>query len=311
MLISRLLVFVPLLLLTGCCVCPKEDKRSIPPPISLHDQLFRLNARAAALDTLRAKGQVAMDWRDEQGSHSHSADGTMLLRQADAENHPRRDVVIFGRIAGQDVFEVGANSQFRWLALRTDPPRAYVQVLNPNAESPPLSTPPARLPGNIPFAADRVLDVLALAPLLETPGTRLVMTVSDRPAVNEVLVLQIPPDRPAWVERIVTIDRRSGEVSQVRLFYPTGLLEAVAHLSEYALVSRPPPAPGDGEPAATLEESVNVALPRKVSIEYPASQARVQLNFDQLRLDPKLLQNRQTFTLPDFQAQGFRMELAR
>ncbi len=225
-----------------------------------------------------AGAQVWVQYVDDAGhKQSYTVDGSMVFRQyPDAAGRQVADVLLVGRFAGQDVFELGSNQTEHWMAIRMDVKKAYVGALNgPGAAT-------------IPLVAEDVAQVLAIARLYEViapvpAAQRLAMTVQDKPEppTNDVYVIRTPSDRPAWIERIETVNRRTGHVAEVRMFHPDGTVEAVATLSDYG--------PTAGEVAETLFNPGGVFLPHKVHIEYPSRQAKLELTFSTMNLAPELV----------------------
>ena len=109
------------LLAAGCCPTPARtaggvDRRTLPPPISLTDQLSRLNDRAAALPRLRAETVlrgVELRYLDQKGQpHTENVEGTLLLKGA--------NVILLGKAFDQQVFQAGRNATDWWFILRLD-----------------------------------------------------------------------------------------------------------------------------------------------------------------------------------------------
>lgn len=278
---------------TGCCPCPKEVRLPPPPePVSITEQVTALNNRAAAIEGLKARGRVKVTWTDADGRHSQEADGVMLLRQLITPGRvPTADLVLIGRAFGDDVFELGSNQEYHWMAIRADLKRATVGRIGGPGEK------------NIPFRAAEVVRLLGVSPLYEIrapgapSGQRLVMTVRDQePAVNELLVVRTPGTQQAYVERALLINRRTGLVDEVRMYRPDGTLEARATLANYK------PAEWDDETPAAQRRTVQ--LPTRIDIAYPAAQAEVRLSLDNLTLMPALAEQDARFAMPDFAGQG-------
>jgi len=281
--------------LGGCCHMEKPvDRGPLPGPISVGEQVDRLNRRAEQLPTLKASGRVRIDYVEDGKKHHEECDGILMLRQVarvdgrSGQLPSEVDIVLFGRFAGSDVFELGENRQWYWMAIRMDPKRAYVgEVGGPAQRSESRG-------GGMPFRADRVLPLLAITPLSEafTNGNTVLMLVDDDTGVNRLLVVSTG----AWahVQRELVVDRRSGDVAEVRIYGINGIMEAVAHLSKYEPLDE---AGGGG---------ATVRVPRQIVIEYPTRQAKVELDLSSVKLAPKLLgpTGLATFTMPDFKDQG-------
>jgi hypothetical protein len=287
-----LLAAVGVVALSGCCPPAHPPLGPPPPPQSAAAVISALNAHAQQVSALKAKGSVTLVWVDSDGRHTQTADGILMLRKhtapEPAAGMPAADVVLIGRVAGQNVFELGVNAHEQWLAFRVDPKRAYVGPVGPNSPLPP----------GVPFRADRLLQVLALAQLGQQPDTRLAMTIRDDPAVNTVLVVRTPRAGFAQVERELVIDRRTRQVSAVRFYQPDGLIEAVAELGDYR------PAVRDDDDGNLTP--IALQMPHRVVVEHRATQARVELHLDYVQLMPELLGATfdRTFAKPDFAAEG-------
>ena len=290
--IAALLALAALLAgFAGCC--PTPPRLPAPPPPQPADEVIsQLNQHASQVAAIKARGTVTLTWTDADGTHTKSADGILMLRKHPAAEavpgRPAADVLLIGRFAGQDVFELGVNRTTQWLAFRVDPKVAYVGPVGPDAPLPP----------GVPFRADAILQVLALSTLSQQPDARLAMTVRDDPAINTVYLIHTPPDGLAAIAREIVVDRRTRQVSAIRFFAPDGVISATAQLGDY----RPALAANDdGDLVATP-----VPMPHHIVITHRASGARVELRLDTVQLMPELLQpafNR-TFALPDFASQG-------
>ena len=284
-----LILSLPVILLAGCDSLGKDGGKpsmAIPPPISLEDQLQRLNTRAAALANFKGHGKVTVTYFDPDGKqHTHDADGTLQLRQYPDELTNPADMLLVGRVVGQDAFEAGMNRTNYWMAVRLDARRAYVGSVA-NMAKVPVSAMPLR--------ADRVVELLGITPLRNSLLRQVHMLVNEAPATNDIYVTQLRPDGRSYIERVIVIDRTSGTISQIRLYHPDGTLLARAELTRYRPV---PPAEGSG-PAA--------AFPMNIVLEYPdqntSRTARVKLEVNDLATVPEIPAKR--FALPDFQAQG-------
>jgi len=282
-------------LLPACCTTP-----TLAPPatISLTQQVDVLNQRAALVTGLRAPGaQVWVQFKDDGGhTQSYTLDGSLLFRQyANPAGEQAADVLLVGRYAGQDVFELGSNQTDHWMAIRREANKAYIgKIGGPGA-------------GMIPLMAEDVAKVLAIARLYENlaqspAALRLAMTIQDQPEppTNEVYIIHTPTDRPAWIERIEVVNRRTGDVDEVRMYRPDGVLEATARLSDYRA------ADGDGVVVETQALPPAPRLPHKFQLDYPGRQAKLELTFGTMKLAPELLgpAGRRAFATPNFGEQG-------
>ena len=282
------ILLLPVILLAGCC--PSELKRKehpvpVPPPISLEDQLQRLNERAAALADFKGHAKVTVTYFDPDGKkHTHDADGTLQLRQYPDEPANPADMLLVGRVVGQDAFEAGMNRTNYWMAVRLDVKRAYVGSVANMANVP---------VGAMPLRADRVAELLGIIPLRHSMLRQVHMLVTE--STNDIYVTQLRPDGRSYIERVMVVERTSGNVSQVRLYHPDGTLLARADLTRYRPVT---PAEG-AETGAT-------AFPMHIAIEYPDDNsghtARVVLDVNDLATVAPIPEKR--FALPNFKDQG-------
>jgi len=290
-------LFVPLLALAACCQT-KIDTRPLPPALSTDQQVQRLNARAAAVQTLKARGSVSITWTDDKGPHSNSTDAVILLHQRPAVHpyDPGVDVLLLGKVAGSEVFEMGVNATDHWLAFLVDPHTAYVGPMN----APPASDSRA-------LRADRILTVLALSQLGQRPDTRLAMTVNGEaggPHDNELHILRATPAGDIYIERTLIIDRHSGQVSEIRTYHPNGVAESLAKL-DYK--------PGKQMDQPTVQTAImaaptSQAFPTHIIITTSTDISRIEFSMDSYDINPTIPPA--AFVTPDFAKQGLKVEPA-
>jgi hypothetical protein len=83
--------------------------------------------------------------------------------------------------------------------------------------------------------ADLVLQALAITEITPAPGQTVAVVVDDDRRSNDVLVVKSPAmgAGTAWVKRIITVDRDSGDVRQVDLLDKAGICIVRAELKDY------------------------------------------------------------------------------
>ncbi len=255
---------VALFFLAGCQTAPEKPVvlGPPPPPMSMEEQLSILNGRAAALVTVRARGSVKTHWVDRDGkSHDYQVDGTLLLDQnppLEAEASYGPDLLLEGRYIGQDVFEIGMNSQSYWVIDHQDK-RGYIgsrALMN-------------QLPTSaLTLRPDRILAMLAFTPVQADASHSITMRVTDDPAEDILLVFLLKNGQPVQLQKEIMVNRRTGQVARVILYGDDGQVQAVGILSDY-------------EPISHYQGQGTVPLvPTRVFIEYPAGQAQINLKFD-------------------------------
>ena len=93
----------------GCCPQRTNEvlNTRVMPPLPASEQIARINERAGIVETIRAKGRVAIAWIDKDGKqHQEAADGTLLFRKksvtVDGSREPvvYYEAVLFGRVRG-------------------------------------------------------------------------------------------------------------------------------------------------------------------------------------------------------------------
>jgi hypothetical protein len=283
--------------LAGCCNCikpPVVDMRPLPPPISLDQQLQLLNQRASELPMLRAKaesGGVELLYTKDGKTHHDSCEGTLLLQQNYADH--TANVKLAARALDQDVFVLGRNEQVQWRIDYDHPPRAWVWPAQGQVnlwEMPDASRADLNL-----LKASLIPEVLAITEIVPEPGSAtLSMRVDDLRGVNDLLVSHRAADGSLVVEREILVDRRSGEVREVDLFGPGGVLLVHATLAGYVPVLL-----GDG---AKSPDGVVPTMPRQIVIDQPATHFRVGLTLAGWQMPATF--SAAAFATPDWNEQG-------
>jgi hypothetical protein len=283
----------------GCCNCikpPVIDTRPLPPPISLDEQLQMLNRRASELPLLKAKaesGGVELLYTKDGKTHHDSCEGTLLLQQNYADH--TANVKLAARALDQDVFVLGRNEQVQWRIDYDHPPHAWVWPAQGRMnlwEMPDASRADLNL-----LKADLIPLVLAITEIVPEPGANggtISMRVDDLRGVNDLLISHRAADGSTVVEREILIDRRSGEVREVDLFGPGGVLLVHATLAGYV-----PVVLGDG---AKSPDGVVPTMPRQIVIDQPATHFRVGLTLAGWQMPAKL--SPAAFATPDWTEQG-------
>jgi hypothetical protein len=287
-----LVALIPFLALAGCPPCG-VDTRPLPPPISKAEQLSLLNARAKLVQTLKARGGISITMTDDKGTHSYSADALIMLRQRPPAHpyDPGADVLLQGKIVGTEVFEMGVNANDHWLAFLVDPKTAFIG---------PMNVPPANNSANrAPLRADLVLTVLALTQFGDRSDAHLAMTSNGEAGgahVNELHIIRFADPTGAYIQRTLVIDRPTGNIIEIRSYFPDGRAESVATLSDYK-----PGKNSDGSASA-------VQFPYKIVVEDPADRAHFELSIDSYSVNPNLPPA--AFETPDFVKQGLQVQPA-
>ncbi len=219
-----------LAVLAGCQSSPPKSA-AIPPAISMFEQLVRLNARAAALDTVRVVGSLKLRYLDRDGNaQNYQAHAVLLIDQNISHPArqtsgalPRAELLLVATYLGQDVFEFGMNAQRYW-AIDHHNKIAWVGS---------RSQPNTRLRRAMPLGPRNILDLLAITPLLPNSQAPLAMTVSNQPPQNRLFVIRAGADGAAQIQRQIVISRVTGLVQGVLMFNRGGKRIATAVLSDY------------------------------------------------------------------------------
>lgn len=279
--------------LTGC-PCPKpEPKGELLPAISTAGQIQKINARSQQITTLRARGRVTVTYLDKDGKqHQDSADGSLLLRRMTwklSDKDPTDiyyKVVLFGRVANQDVFELGENDKTFWMATRVEPKTAHVA----NKPFPIITDSHDPAAEAMPIRAGMIPLLLGLAPT--APGD-IVVTHTET-----VSLLSLRQERnAAFPYAEVEFSRYApGDPIAVRIYHPDGSIEGEAELSEYTTLPGGP-----------------IRLPHKIVVTYPSRKAKIELTIDKptplteegYQINPEIKDA--AFIMPAFEKQGLKV----
>ncbi len=284
-------------MLGGCCHCFKPeapDLRPLPEPISLEEQLQRLNKRAAELPRMIATAQSGgvEIWGQDNGKEVHkSLDGSLRLVQS-YENHSA-NVFVQAKFFDQVVFEAGKNSN-GWWYHGYEGKQMGVEGRLDGADA---MAEPSVGDGDI-FRADKIPDMLGITEIVPAANERVVMRVDDFRGVNDITVELVEGDGTAHVERDIVVDRRSGEVREVGLYLPDGRMLVHAALSHYAPVSY-------GEGVKGTEGEIP-SMPRQVVILYPQVHFQVQLLLEKVTIPAGIKDA--VFATPDWVELGIQVE---
>ena len=285
----------------GCCPTPAPQGRLLEPMLpSTH--LAAINAKADLIETLRARGRVQIKWTDTKGNtHHETADGVLIIRQrllgkdGEGETSQSTEVVLFGRVASQDVFELGENLTNYWMAVRVDPKTATV-----GTKASPLDDRPDPA---LPFRAGKVPEILGIAPLSSSDPS----FVTTNPETVDVIVIRPSGSMGGGVDRILSFSRYGvGDLDTVRLYRTDGLIEGLAKLTDYREIptAAPPDIDAGGRP--TGRPGASVRLPFHIEINYPNRDAQVTLDIENYELGIPLKDL--AFKMPDFAKQGLKVE---
>jgi hypothetical protein len=294
-----LLALAPLLL-SACCTQAPRNAGPLPPPISPLEQITRLNARIAALPRLRAttvlRG-VELHYPDQQGrDHADNFEGILLMHQR--EQAAGWDVRLVGRAFDQEVMQAGANQRDWWFIIRLDQKIALVgdasrpfdlSRLTPETPAPSDSPAANPLASGI-LRADLVPQLLGLSPLSQGHSPRdpnVAMIVDDLQGTNNLFIVSSSGFGVA-IQRQIIVDRRTGDISEVRLFNPAGQLVVRSLLRNYQ--------PVDGAPAG-------IRMPYDMQLDYPSQKVRVLLKIDRMSAPSEM----SPILTPDFEEQGLQV----
>ncbi|GEM_PF-1846794 len=284
--------------LTGCCGTQRKLPDFVMPAVTLEEQVAAVNGLAHAVPKLAARGSVYISWKDDKGKHSESADASLRILQRygpDALANHGPDIVLFGRVAGQEVFQVGKNPQKYWFLVRLDNKTAWV---GDTAHATSVIDPRDPSTQRTPLRADVLTDLLGITEIAPTDVA--VQRYNDDPYSPQVelLLLAKTPSGQQYIQRSIAIDRTTGHVAKITIFTIDGQPAITSILSDY----RDAPY-RDGN--VYHAESVPPQLPYKAVITYTAQKASVELHFDDVSIPtkfPAIL-----FDTPDFPAEGLKV----
>ncbi len=208
--------------LTGCCQKKILDITHLPPPITLEEQVARLDARTHALTHIYAKTVplgVTLQYRDKKHEdHTEHVEGTLLLQPEPVSGGTGPQVLLSGRAFDRTVFQAGRNDQNWWFSLYIDPKTAFVgdsqrpidweALGNHNKKGEGLNTGVLR--------ADLVPDLLGVRTLsvggwgssgASTSRDALAFRVDDYTVQNVILVEEVSPTfGQIWIKREIYIE---------------------------------------------------------------------------------------------------------
>jgi hypothetical protein len=301
---QRMMVVAVLGALGGCCCVSTTPVPPLPPAITVGEQARRLSEWSARLPRIKATtvmGGVRMDYRDDKGGeHTLGAEGLLQIRQhpemATSQTPQGADVLLLGRSFDQPAFEAGRNATNWWFAVKVEQKEAWVGSATRPIDFATLGKADS---ANI-LRADLVPDLLALSPLPSTEvsprGPILMMLVSDDTGTNELYYGQMSSDGRPVLSRQIIVDRRSGEVREVRMYDAEGVVAVRSVLSDYAPVTY---AEGVAMSAQTPK------FPRRVEVRYPGRYLTVALTFDEVEVPGEF--KPVVFAMPDFGKMGLKV----
>jgi len=278
---SHLLLLTAIVCIAACCPTPRNPPVP-PPPISIQQQVGQLNRWSRSLPLLKATMNFdsgRFDYRDDDAKHhSETANVTLAIRQH-LDPPSAADVYLRGLVIGNPAFEAGRNAQTWWFAIQLDRKTAWVG----DATRPPDLSALGRKQSQSVLRADIVPQLLGLTELPAPdapPASGQVILMQENDALNDLLVVRLPSASdqspiatPAFITRDIRIDRFTGHITEVRIYDSSGLLVVRSELSNYA------PVRYTGGAAPVFPGEVP-QFPRKIIVTYPAQDAKITLNFD-------------------------------
>lgn len=290
--------------LTGCPPVKKEPELPLPTPINVEQQKTDINARSVELKQLKLTGDVKLTWKHEKKTRSENAEGTVWIQRIaitrEANAPLRTFAALFVTKLGQPAVEMGVNRERHWLVFRGDIDEAYVGNTNDTKTTP--------------LRADLLVDLLGISAVGQPDGKLIMngapaphdvtMTSNDHPGTNTLYEWAISREASEqagqvirFVQRVIVVDRRTGEIREVRLLSPTGEIIARSELSRYqpVLLQRE-----EDDPVAS-----GVKLPTKVAIYYPSREAKLELSLKGMIMPLRIKPD--TFRMPNFVQQGVKV----
>jgi len=211
----------------------------------------------------------------------------------------------------QPAFEAGRNAKDWWFAIKLDTKKAWLG----DASRPTDFGDLGRQGSATILRADLVPDLLGLSGLPSSavlsatspaPWSEAFMLVDDADGMNHLYVTQNWMSqligagggqmRSAYIAREILVDRRTGCISEVRLYNASGILAVRSQLSDYKPVVYA---------AGVAPASPAPRFPHKVVVSYPTQFLTVSLEFDQVQIRANFATV--VFATPDFRAQGLRI----
>lgn len=296
---------VMLATLTGCPPIKPPPELPLPAPITVDQQKAEINQRAAQFTQLKLTGDVKLIWKLDKKTRSENAEGTLWVQRVAITREANAPLKTFAALfvtkLGQPAVEMGVNREHHWLAFRGDVDEAYIGDVRGN--------------DRVPLRADLLVSMLGMTPVGE-PDSSLIfngqpaphavtMTSNDVPGTNTLYEWAIASEASKqagqvirFVERVIVVDRRTGEIREIRLYQPTGALIARSQLSKYQDVLQQR---ADDDPIAS-----GARLPTKIVISYPSREATLELSLKGLVMPLRIKPD--TFRMPDFAKQGLKVK---
>jgi hypothetical protein len=288
--------FVAALLLGGCCDCRKEQRliEDVPAPISVEEQVDRLNLRARALPRMSMSGTVVIRTIEKGKQEQRTAEGQLLFQQRYGEEGLKDsgDVFLSGRAFGQEVFRAAKNQEKWWFIVRHETNTAWVGDVSESDKT--------SAGGNV-MRVDAVLDVLGVTEILPRPGELITMRVNDLDQRNELLIIKINPNGTGWIKREITIDRVTGDVTQVQLYNAKGALLIRAELDKYREITY---REGNEIPKGFKPQR----FPFDIWITYVAQKASIHFTIEPGKAEVRERLPKAPFEEPDYQEEGLKVE---
>jgi hypothetical protein len=281
-------VVLPLSLLAACTdTGPRTHevaKGSVHarPTDSADEQIQRLNARARAMPLIAGaapENSVLVRYPDDEGKpHRDSFAGRLWIRQHFDTQPPAADIAFFGTVVGQTLLDAGKNDTEWWCVLKVNGKHAWTGEVKNLAAQPEGQA-------SI-FRVDRVLDVLAVTLIEPQAGFSVTMRRSRNSNIGDSNILRFSRARPGGgapvLEREITIDRRTGLPTDVRLFDAEGQEIVTSHLDTYR--------PVEYEDAAAAPKAADIPLmPHHIILNYPAAKSSIEINFSSVYIPKSIL----------------------
>ncbi len=132
------------------------------------------------------------------------------------------------------------------------------------------------------------------------------MRVNDFDRTNDLFIEQLPDAMDtrgrAFLAKEIRVDRFTGNISEVRMYDPAGVLVVRSQLSDYHAISH-------GKNAAPPASPAEIpSFPHRVVVSYPAQQTTISLDFSDVSI-PAAIRDA-AFETPDFQDEGLKVNQA-
>ncbi len=232
---------------------------------------------------------VELHYTDDKGNqHTDNFEGILQLRQP-ATGEPA-EVRIVGRAFAQTVLDTGRNQTDWWVTFGKDARSTHVGDSRKAIDWSSLQSTSASI-----LRPDLVQDLLGLTILSSArsmttidrnplaPAT-IFMRVDDETGVNDLLFGQ-PQHFPRTIvggqplTREILVDRRSGDIREVRLYDPRGVVAVRSVLDDYRATAYSG-TNNDARPPAPASPR----FPFHVQIDFPSQQLRISLKFDSVTI---------------------------